>query len=97
MSNHQLKGNVSVAEILVYLEQDHYLSKKDASKYLALSVRTMDARINEIPHFRVGTKMLFKKSELDKWMEHCRESPKKMDLNSIVEEAKGHVSGEDEY
>jgi excisionase family DNA binding protein len=97
MNNGQPKGNVSVAEILAYLEQDRYLSKKDASKYLALSVRTMDSWIYEIPHYRVGKKMLFKKSELDKWMERYRESPQKINLNSIVEDAVRQVLGEKEY
>jgi excisionase family DNA binding protein len=97
MSNEQPKGNVFVAEILAYLEHDRYLSKKDASKYLSLSIRTMDSRTQEIPHFRVGKKMLFKKSELDKWMERYRESPQKMDLNSIVEDAARQVLEEKEY
>jgi len=79
------------------MEQDRYLSKKDAAKYLALSVRTIDSRIDEIPHFRVGAKVLFKKSELDNWMEHYREIPREHDLGTIVDNATRQVLGEKEF
>jgi excisionase family DNA binding protein len=97
MNNPVPKGTVSVIEILAYLEQDRYLPKKDAAKYLALSIRTLDKQIHEIPHFRVGAKILFKKSELDRWMERYRESPQKLDLDSIVEDAVRQVLGGEEY
>jgi excisionase family DNA binding protein len=80
MNNHQPKGTVPVTEILAYLEQDRYLSKKEAAKYLALSVRTLDKRLREIPHFRVGKKILFRNSGLHKWLEHYKEMPQKLDL-----------------
>jgi excisionase family DNA binding protein len=73
------------------------LSKKEAAKYLSLSIRTLDTRIHEIPHFRIGKKRLFKKSELNEWMEHYREMPQKVDLGSIVDNAIRQVLGEEEY
>jgi excisionase family DNA binding protein len=97
MNNGQPKGNVSVAEILAYLEQDHYLSKKEAAKHLALSIRTLDKWLHAIPHFRVGKKALFKKSELDKWMEHYRERPQNIDLRALLDESVRQALGEEEY
>jgi excisionase family DNA binding protein len=97
MNDSQPKGTVSVSEILAYLDQDRYLSKKDATKYLALSVRTLEKMLPEIPHFRVGKKVLFKKSELEKWMEQHRDRPQELDLDAIMESALRHVLGEEEY
>ena len=97
MTDTQPKGTVSVSEILAYLRQDRYLSKKEAVKYLALSERTISKRLPEIPHFRVGSKVLFLKSELDQWMEHYRESTRELDLDRIVEDALRTVLGEEEY
>ncbi len=69
----QPAGVVSVAEVLLYLAQDRYLDKREAASYTSLSIRNLEARLAEIPHFRVGKKILFKKSEIDKWMETYRE------------------------
>ncbi len=39
-----------------------------------MSTRTIRDRLDEIPHYRVGSKLLlFKKSELDEWMFQYRE------------------------
>jgi excisionase family DNA binding protein len=97
MTNEQLKGTVAVTESLAYLEQDRYLSKREAATYLALSIRTLDTRLHEIPHFRVGKKRLFKKSELDEWMEHYRERPQKLDLRGLLDEAVRQALGDEEY
>jgi excisionase family DNA binding protein len=97
MTNEQPKGSVPVAEILAYLEQDRYLSKKETAKYLALSIRTLDTRLHEIPHFRIGKKRLFKKSELDEWMEHYRERPQNLDLRALLDDAVRQALGEKEY
>jgi len=77
-------GVVSVAEVLLYFSQDRYMDKREAASYTSLSIRNLEARLNEIPHYRVGTKILFKKSELDKWMEQFREGGNSLDR--IVDE-----------
>ena len=64
-----LQGTIDICEVLRYLEQDRYLGKRAAVAYLSLSARTLQGRLDEIPHFRVGRKILFRKSELDAWME----------------------------
>jgi len=71
---HVLGGNVCVAEILPYVEQDRFMSLSEAAGYLRLSKRTLKRRLNEMrPRpFRVGNKLLFKKSDLDRWIEAHR-------------------------
>ncbi len=77
---------VSVQEVLLYFSQDRYMGKKAAAAYTSLSTRNLEARLPEIPHFRVGKKILFKKSELDHWMESHREGGSH-DLDKIADDA----------
>ena len=77
---------VSVQEILSYVDQDRYLDKREAAAYTSLSTRTLEGRLDEIPHFRVGKKILFKKSELDRWIESHRQGGNH-DLDKIANEA----------
>ena len=88
-----LQGMISVAEILAYLDQDRYMSLADATAYVSLSERTLRQRLAEITHYRVGTKLLFKKSHLDLWMERHREKAAGLDLDQIAEEAFDSVFG----
>ena len=81
-----MSGVVSVSEIVAYLIQDRYLNLAEAAKYTSISARTIRARLDEIPHRRVGTRMLlFKKSELDTWLDQYREGGK-AELDELVEE-----------
>ena len=88
----QPTGQVSVAEILEYLRTDHWMDKQAASKYLSLSVRTLEERQDEIPHSKVGRKILFKRSKLDAWVEG-QASTKQLDLSRIADEALQAVCG----
>ncbi len=83
---------VSVKEVLLHFSQDCYLDKKEAASYTSLSTRNLEARLSEIPHFRVGKKILFKKSELDHWMESHREGGSH-DLDKIADEAIESLKG----
>jgi len=76
---------VSAREILAYVDRDRYLDKREAAAYTSLSIRNLEARLDEIPHFRVGKKILFKKSELDRWMEKYREGGSH-NLDRLVDE-----------
>ncbi len=71
----ELEGTlVSVKEILAYVDQDRYLNLAQACEYMSISTRTIRDRLDEIPHRRLGVKiLLFKKSELDTWLEQYRE------------------------
>ena len=77
---------ISVQEVLLYFSQDRYMNKREAAAYTSLSTRNLEARLPEIPHFRVGKKILFKKSELDHWMESHREGGSH-DLDKIADDA----------
>ena len=87
------QGTVSVTEILAYLSQDRYMSKSEAADYLGLSVSNIEKQLGGIPHFRVGAKVLFRKSELDRWMEAHREASRDLDLNRLADEAVRAVLG----
>ena len=82
---------ISVQEVIAYIDRDRYLDKREAARYTCLSTRNLEARLDEIPHFRVGQKILFKKSELDRWMETYREGTQ--NLESIVDEAIESIRG----
>jgi|SoiMethySBSTD1v2_1073268.scaffolds.fasta_scaffold5691537_1 excisionase family DNA binding protein len=88
-----LEGTVSVREILSYLDRDRFFDKRQASDYLSICVRSLEERLKEIPHFRVGAKILFKKSELDVWMERHRENPEAIDLDRLADEVVAEVLG----
>ncbi len=87
------EGKISVAEILAYIDRDRYMSLADATAYLHLSERNLRERLPEIPHYRVGAKLLFKKSHLDLWMERHREKPAAINLDRIADEAYESVFG----
>jgi excisionase family DNA binding protein len=93
--NQTPQGLVSVSEIMAYLSQDRYLSLSETIEYINLSERTIRERLSEIPHYRVRTKLLFKRSELDTWMLHYRERGDDMDLDHLADEAlKGILESE---
>ena len=88
-----VQGTVSVAEILHYVAGDRYLAEHDARRYLSLSERKLRNHLSEIKHYRIGRKLLFKKSDLDRWMERFLESSVELDLNRLVEETMKDVLG----
>ena len=67
-----VEGTVSVLEILNYIDSDRFLTLRDTSKYLSLCDKTIRSRLSEIPHYRYGRQLLFRKSELDQWMQQWR-------------------------
>ncbi len=83
---------ISVQEILAYVDRDRYLDKREAAAYTSLSTRNLEARLPEIPHYRVGKKILFKKSEIDKWMETHREGGTQ-NLDRIADEVIESIRG----
>ena len=88
------EGLITVREVLGYLDPDRYLDLAQASDYLAMSTRTIRDRLDAIPHYRVGSKMLlFKKSELDEWMLQYREGGN-AELDELVNETVADVLGD---
>ncbi len=80
-------------EILAYLDRDRYMPKAEVSDYLGISISNIEKQLESIPHFRVGAKVLFRKSELDRWMEKHRERPADLDLDRLADEAVRSVLG----
>jgi excisionase family DNA binding protein len=81
------QGLIPVSEVLAYLSQDRYLSLSEAASYIGLSERTIRKLLLEIPHFRIGSKLLFRKSELDAWILQYREQGAELDLGRLADEA----------
>lgn len=93
--NEAPKGTVTVEEILPYLDRDRYMGKREAARYLGVSLRTLETWTAEMgmPRFRPHAKLLFKRSELDRWMEKHRENPADLDLDRLAEEVVRKVMG----
>jgi excisionase family DNA binding protein len=45
---------------------------EDLSKYLKVKIKTLYAMTHDIPHYRVGKLIRFRKQEIDSWMENKR-------------------------
>jgi excisionase family DNA binding protein len=85
-------GFIPVAEILNFIISDRYIGKSEAASYLGMSLRTLQSQLSQIPHYRRGGKILFKLSELDRWMQQYRESSHSLD--GIIEDtARNVISG----
>ena len=80
-----LDAVVSVREVLNFIQSDRYMDLKEAAEYLPLSERTIRQHLNEIPHFRYGKKIIFRRSELDQWMEGFR--VRDQDLDQAMKKA----------
>ncbi len=71
-----------------------YLPLKTLARYSGLSVRTLRGYLSHpahpLPCYRVGGKVLVKKSEFDAWMEGFRTEPVPQ-LDAIVTEVLGRL------
>ena len=45
----------------------------DLSAYLKIKIKTLYAMVSDIPHYRVGKLIRFKKDEIDAWMQNKKE------------------------
>jgi predicted DNA-binding transcriptional regulator AlpA len=72
---------------------DCHFSKVEAARYLGKSTRWLDYQLSgqtPPPGFKIGKCWLFKKSELDHWLEKFRASA---DLDRLVDETLAEVLG----
>jgi len=51
---------------------DCFWNIEDLSIYLKVKTKTLYAMVREIPHYRVGKLIRFKKEEIEAWMENNR-------------------------
>jgi excisionase family DNA binding protein len=60
-------------EIADPMKEGRFLSIEEVSQYLNIKLKTLYSRVPEIPHYRVGRLIRFKKEDIDQWMESKRE------------------------
>lgn len=63
---------------------DSYLTIDDLSSYLGIKPKTLYARVKEIPHYKIGRLIRFRKEDVDAWME--RHKVTKMERTLAVPE-----------
>jgi excisionase family DNA binding protein len=55
-----------------YMDQEGFLTIEQVARYLNMKVKTVYAKASEIPHYRVGRLLRFRKEDIDHWMEAQR-------------------------
>lgn len=72
---------------------DDYLSVTELAAYSNMSRRWLMSRLHHpvspIPHFKVGQKLLVKRSEFDAWLRQFRVQHTPIDVDAIVAEVVG--------
>jgi len=53
-----------------------YLTIRQVADYLGIKVSNLYSKIPEIPHYRIGRLLRFKKEDIDVWIESKRETAK---------------------
>ncbi len=91
----QPTGTISVHEVIAYVQSDRYMTLAQTLEYLPLSERNIRERLPEIPHYRVGRRLLFKKSELDFWMQGYREETEELAIRAIAKQALEKIRSDD--
>jgi Helix-turn-helix domain len=59
---------------MLLVKESEMLRVKEAAAYVNIPVRTWEVHylLWDVPHFQVGRRIMFRKSELDTWMEKHR-------------------------
>lgn len=53
--------------------ETNYISVKEVAQYLGMKISTVYAWVPEIPHYRIGNLIRFRKEDIDNWMATKRE------------------------
>lgn len=56
-----------------HISDNGFWDIEDLSYYLKVKVKTLYAMVSDIPHYRVGKLIRFKKNEIDSWMQNKKE------------------------
>jgi len=83
-----VSGVVPVSEILEYLRNDYYMSKKEAAKYTGLCSDTLDYHslvVGDLKRYKLSGKVLYKKSDLDRFVESYLDVTTKFDPDQMAE------------
>jgi hypothetical protein len=66
---------VPIHEVMTALRDDRYLDRRSAAAYLDVSLRTLES-YTDLRRYRIRKKLLYRKSELDQWVErHAERGP----------------------
>jgi excisionase family DNA binding protein len=88
-------GGPFVQGVTVGISLDPFLSLKALAAYAGLSVRKLrdclDDSMYPLPHYRVGGKILVRRSEFDTWMNRYRQV-RGVDVDQIVQDVLGRLS-----
>jgi len=80
---------VLAERVIVSTQLDPFLSLKALATYSGLSVRTLrdylTDPVNPLPHYRVGGKILVRRSEFDRWIDTYRQRGHR-DVAHVVDE-----------
>lgn len=60
---------------------DRWLNVKQLSEYIGMSCQWIYNNKNKLPHSNISNKPLFRKSEIDRWLESFRAKPKNEPIN----------------
>ena len=67
-----------------------YLPLRDLAVYSGLSVRTLRSHLvnpsHPLPNYRIGGKILVRRSEFDAWAQHFRGVANAADVGAVVDE-----------
>jgi len=84
-----------VEHLIMTIPMDPYLSLKALATYSGLSVRTLRAYLDHsshpLPHYRVGGKIVVRRSEFDAWIAAYRRV-RDTDLDQIVDDILGGLT-----
>jgi len=85
-----------VERVAVQVTLDPYLSLAALARYGGLSVRTLRGHLNDVSHplpcYRVGGKILVRRSEFDGWMAAFRQRGRR-DVDRLVADVLREVQG----
>ena len=72
------------AKYVVGISQN-FLTIQGVSQYLGIKPKTLYARVKEIPHYKVGRLIRFKREDVDAWMEQHRVAKAEQDQDQSQE------------
>jgi hypothetical protein len=88
MSGETINGKlIPLTEVLTYLQSDHYMNRTEAARYCGVSIRTFEGWRDQLPKYRPGGRDLYKRSELDAFMQRHLEQPTDVDLQRLIDDA----------
>jgi excisionase family DNA binding protein len=70
------------------VDDDRYMSVRSLAGYSGLSARTLRSYLihatDPLPHYRVGGKILIRRSEFDAWARRFRVARPSVDIDTLV-------------